>query len=1149
MKTAIEERKINFNQMESNFDTTDHSRVVFFVSIVITFAFVTKQFITFIGLNLSHFVLVMANTREYLHHLLAKAISHPVPAHIDFRALRQLLEASIELRCDKHQSSDECDSNCVNISEILKDQVSLDLQTVQSEDEDAFSPKSIDQDEFPLENVDGTITKTVIIQKLDMVTNKLTSSISKQESLILAENVQKSDKTEPEKTPTNIEKKLTKFLSSDKDESAGEDFVVSSEENKQQIEEAEKGIVNESLKTEPVDVSDDKSNIESNENKPSQLIDGLDGKDGDDVSKIDEKVQSTSASVSKNVSPTAKIPITEKQTKEIKPSRQVSKDEQKISPQTSKIERKPTISPKIDQKSKDVSRTSPQQRSPLVAKKSDSNDGWKTPSGCNPIKASNEKKISPQSDDKKAITRSPKADQKAKDLSKTSRSSIVSKRTDSGIKTPVSRSSSKSMSSSSKISQKSSDGQSKHLKQMSNSSVNDKKGNQVSKSRSLLGKQQQAAKNKVINVISNDQMDPKQEKIIALTDIETVNDLSMTLTLPKNIICSDGKESEFVFEIKAPDSNQIEKIKSSEKTSSDDKNQTKAMDPDQEKIIASTDINQSECTEVIGKENEVNDGKANIKSIDNDAQLNTIIDNLDGKDEKILLKIQMPTDGICESTEESKIEVSTITDEGEVISTSFEPSRQVSEDVNKISPQTDGKTADGLQLTSPTTGERNPDDLSKTDSVPATDSNNEKTVSSPDNAQTASNDGRLKDETKAEIIETSAQQKSGKDGEKVAQSNDNKPQELSKDETKSDGAVKKDGEISTESAENQAKDSVKGQNTSAEASPSGQKSPGGTSKSNHESIGKDGKISTETADKPTSDNSKDVSASEMSPNKAKNQAKDSTKGQKASAAASPRSKKSPGGTEKSSQEVSPNKINSQKGSAVNSQKTSKTVSPRGKVSSSGTKKDNESPRSGAKNSKTGSRTDSPRSNDSSSRMSKHNSSPRFRADSKIGSQLKSIDEEMAKLQSKPGNMEGASPETKRKMEALHKMAKRLQAESNMMKIMEKTSNKNAGKAFKKQAEKQRGKKMESSSEPSATRSKLKQFKKNFKQYEQCLSETMGAKEPMTNEEVARCGCNALNNFNRCVTRKPIICFCFCSFTKGTDGGTYHTLCNCCESVD
>lgn len=43
-----------------------------------------------------------------------------------------------------------------------------------------------------------------------------------------------------------------------------------------------------------------------------------------------------------------------------------------------------------------------------------------------------------------------------------------------------------------------------------------------------------------------------------------------------------------------------------------------------------------------------------------------------------------------------------------------------------------------------------------------------------------------------------------------------------------------------------------------------------------------------------------------------------------------------------------------------------------------------------------------------------------------------------------------------------------------------------------------------------------------------------------------CKCNAYNNSHRCVARKPIVCFCFCAYQRGTDGFVYHALCQCCN---
>lgn len=53
-----------------------------------------------------------------------------------------------------------------------------------------------------------------------------------------------------------------------------------------------------------------------------------------------------------------------------------------------------------------------------------------------------------------------------------------------------------------------------------------------------------------------------------------------------------------------------------------------------------------------------------------------------------------------------------------------------------------------------------------------------------------------------------------------------------------------------------------------------------------------------------------------------------------------------------------------------------------------------------------------------------------------------------------------------------------------------------------------------------------------------------------------CKCNPLRNSNRCIPhdaiphdQKASICFCYCAYTtRGTDGTTYHTLCQCCEPV-
>lgn len=54
-------------------------------------------------------------------------------------------------------------------------------------------------------------------------------------------------------------------------------------------------------------------------------------------------------------------------------------------------------------------------------------------------------------------------------------------------------------------------------------------------------------------------------------------------------------------------------------------------------------------------------------------------------------------------------------------------------------------------------------------------------------------------------------------------------------------------------------------------------------------------------------------------------------------------------------------------------------------------------------------------------------------------------------------------------------------------------------------------------------------------------------------------CNPLKNSNRCIpymamshqnslVRKMMICYCYCAYTRGFDGVTYHTLCQCCKPI-
>lgn len=123
----------------------------------------------------------MSNRKSYLRELLKRAISQPKADVVDFQALRELLDASIDLKYEKKHSRisvipshiDRTDSQ-PNVSQA---QASTSLQPVLSdEDPSTCRTDCSDFSDAPIE--DGSVTKTVIIQKLDLATNTLTSSIS-----------------------------------------------------------------------------------------------------------------------------------------------------------------------------------------------------------------------------------------------------------------------------------------------------------------------------------------------------------------------------------------------------------------------------------------------------------------------------------------------------------------------------------------------------------------------------------------------------------------------------------------------------------------------------------------------------------------------------------------------------------------------------------------------------------------------------------------------------------------------------------------------------------------------------------------------------------------------------------------------------------
>lgn len=148
----------------------------------------------------------MSKRREYLRKLLEKSISRPIANVVDFSALRELLIASIE-HFEMHQSADD-QNICRTFSQLdsSQEQVGNDFIAIQIDDE-ILTPTPQSSEDNSLENVDGTITKTIIIQKFDMVTSSLTSSISTaQEDVISGKIVPKCDKTESQ-TELKIESK------------------------------------------------------------------------------------------------------------------------------------------------------------------------------------------------------------------------------------------------------------------------------------------------------------------------------------------------------------------------------------------------------------------------------------------------------------------------------------------------------------------------------------------------------------------------------------------------------------------------------------------------------------------------------------------------------------------------------------------------------------------------------------------------------------------------------------------------------------------------------------------------------------------------------------------------------------------------------
>ncbi|XP_055299401.1 putative surface cell antigen sca1 [Sitodiplosis mosellana] len=164
--------------------------------------------------------------KQRLRDLLKKAISQPKADVVDFQALRELLEASIDLKYERDRARvsvipsraviDRTDSK----TEISQDQASASFHAVHSDDE-PFTARSTDS--FGSQKGEGTVTKTVIIQKLDLATDTFTSSISTNQEK--SSKIQANGKALSQSSPANAHGKddVTRLDESMKESGKGAD--------------------------------------------------------------------------------------------------------------------------------------------------------------------------------------------------------------------------------------------------------------------------------------------------------------------------------------------------------------------------------------------------------------------------------------------------------------------------------------------------------------------------------------------------------------------------------------------------------------------------------------------------------------------------------------------------------------------------------------------------------------------------------------------------------------------------------------------------------------------------------------------------------------------------------------------------------------
>lgn len=265
----------------------------------------------------------MSTTKQRLQELLKKAISQPKADRVDFQALRELLEASIDLKIES-----ECSRVSLVPSSAVSTETTSEFHAVQS-DEEPISPKSTDCDESNSQRGEGTVTKTVIIQKLDLATDTLTSSIS----------------TNQDKLTTIVSTK--KLLSqSSTVENIEKDVVVLQHQ-------IEKGTDHISVKSKHIDPTENATNIATSEIFTRETIEKptVTEKVVSPLSKIEEKLPEPSkAGNDESVEPEKEVPKKEKNScheedKEVGESK--SEDKSK------KEKEMPVSSANIDEKSID----------------------------------------------------------------------------------------------------------------------------------------------------------------------------------------------------------------------------------------------------------------------------------------------------------------------------------------------------------------------------------------------------------------------------------------------------------------------------------------------------------------------------------------------------------------------------------------------------------------------------------------------------------------------------------------------------------------------------------------------------------------------------------------------------------------------------